>query len=55
MSSDAKETPMVGYVTIGTKDLDRAVAFYDALLAQERRMLAMSPLRDSYKVWSGES
>ena len=25
---------MVGYVTIGTKDLDRAVGFYDALLAE---------------------
>ena len=25
---------MVGYVTIGTKDMDRAVAFYDALLAE---------------------
>ena len=25
---------MVGYVTIGTKDMDRAIAFYDALLAE---------------------
>ena len=25
---------MVGYVTIGTKDLDRALAFYDELLAE---------------------
>lgn len=25
---------MVGYVTIGTKDMDRACAFYDALLAE---------------------
>lgn len=25
---------MVGYVTIGTKDMDRAVAFYDALLGE---------------------
>lgn len=25
---------MIGYVTIGTKDMDRAVAFYDALLAE---------------------
>jgi len=25
---------MIGYVTIGTNDLERAVAFYDALLAE---------------------
>jgi len=25
---------MIGYVTIGTKDMDRSVAFYDALLAE---------------------
>ena len=25
---------MIGYTTIGTKDLDRAVGFYDALLAE---------------------
>lgn len=25
---------MIGYVTIGTNDMDRAVAFYDALLAE---------------------
>lgn len=25
---------MLGYVTIGTKDMDRAVAFYDALLGE---------------------
>ncbi len=25
---------MLGYVTIGTKDMDRSVAFYDALLAE---------------------
>jgi catechol 2,3-dioxygenase-like lactoylglutathione lyase family enzyme len=25
---------MIGYVTIGTKDIDRACAFYDALLAE---------------------
>lgn len=24
---------MIGYITIGTNDLDRAIAFYDALLA----------------------
>ena len=25
---------MLGYATIGTKDMDRAVAFYDALLGE---------------------
>lgn len=25
---------MIGYVTIGTRDMDRAVAFYDALLGE---------------------
>lgn len=25
---------MIGYVTIGTKDMDRAASFYDALLAE---------------------
>ncbi len=25
---------MIGYVTIGTKDMDRSLAFYDALLAE---------------------
>ena len=25
---------MIGYVTIGTNDLDRAARFYDALLAE---------------------
>lgn len=25
---------MIGYVTLGTNDMDRAVAFYDALLAE---------------------
>ena len=27
-------THMIGYTTIGTKDMDRATAFYDALLAE---------------------
>jgi catechol 2,3-dioxygenase-like lactoylglutathione lyase family enzyme len=30
----AKEIRMLAYVTIGTKDMNRAVAFYDALLAE---------------------
>jgi predicted lactoylglutathione lyase len=28
------ETGMIGYVTLGTNDLDRAARFYDALLAE---------------------
>ncbi len=32
---------MIGYVTIGTNDLTRAAAFYDALLAEvgDKRMM----------------
>jgi catechol 2,3-dioxygenase-like lactoylglutathione lyase family enzyme len=30
---------MLGYATIGTKDMDRAEAFYDALLAEADRHL----------------
>ena len=45
---------MIGYVTIGTKDLDKAVQFYDALLAtigvqklwQHGQMAAWGPSRD---------
>jgi catechol 2,3-dioxygenase-like lactoylglutathione lyase family enzyme len=29
-----RRSQMLGYATIGTKDMDRAVAFYDALLAE---------------------
>ena len=29
-----KDTMMIGYVTLGTNDLPRATAFYDALLAE---------------------
>jgi catechol 2,3-dioxygenase-like lactoylglutathione lyase family enzyme len=29
-----KETPMIGYVVLGTNDLARAASFYDALLAK---------------------
>jgi len=31
--SIAKETNMIGYVTLGTNDLERAAGFYDALFA----------------------
>ena len=30
---------MIGYVTLGTNDLPRAAAFYDALLAKSRRFM----------------
>jgi catechol 2,3-dioxygenase-like lactoylglutathione lyase family enzyme len=33
-STAQEETHMLGYATIGTKDMDRALAFYDALLAE---------------------
>jgi hypothetical protein len=29
-----KESSMLGYMTLGTNDLPRAAAFYDALLAE---------------------
>jgi catechol 2,3-dioxygenase-like lactoylglutathione lyase family enzyme len=32
--SNLKEIAMIGYVTLGTNDLPRAKAFYDALLAE---------------------
>jgi catechol 2,3-dioxygenase-like lactoylglutathione lyase family enzyme len=32
MASTEGETTMIGYVTLGTNDLTRAAAFYDALL-----------------------
>jgi catechol 2,3-dioxygenase-like lactoylglutathione lyase family enzyme len=40
-----KETGMIGYVTLGTNDLPRAVAFYDALFG------AMGASR----IWDGPS
>lgn len=33
-TEDEKEIPMIGYVTLGTNDLPRATAFYDALCAE---------------------
>ena len=40
---------MIGYVTLGTNDLDRAAEFYDALLGE----IGMDRLMDSeaFKVW----
>jgi predicted lactoylglutathione lyase len=41
---------MIGYVTLGTNDLKRAVAFYDALLAEigGKRMME----NDDFVAWS---
>jgi predicted lactoylglutathione lyase len=41
---------MIGYVTLGTNDLKRAVAFYDALLAEigAKRMMES----DDFVAWS---
>ena len=38
---------MIGYVTIGTKDIDRACAFYDALLAVigARQLMGMDRIK----------
>jgi catechol 2,3-dioxygenase-like lactoylglutathione lyase family enzyme len=44
------ETSMIGYVTLGTNDLERAARFYDALLGDlgAKRMMAS----DRFVVWS---
>jgi len=38
---------MIGYVTIGTNDMDRATAFYDALLAEvgAKRLFGMDRIK----------
>jgi catechol 2,3-dioxygenase-like lactoylglutathione lyase family enzyme len=41
---------MIGYVTIGTNDLDRAAAFYDALLAELGAKRFMEG--DNFIAWS---
>ncbi len=43
---------MIGYVTIGTNDLERSAAFYDALLAEidGKRMMEM----ETFIGWSGD-
>ncbi len=40
---------MIGYVTLGTRDLARAAAFYDALLGEVGAKRAMET--DSFIVW----
>ena len=44
---------MVGYVTLGTNDLDRAVAFYDALLGELGGKQVMNDGR--IVIWAGGS
>ncbi len=43
---------MVGYVTLGTNDLDKAVAFYDALLSELGGKQVINDGR--MVVWAGE-
>jgi catechol 2,3-dioxygenase-like lactoylglutathione lyase family enzyme len=44
---------MIGYITIGTNDLPRAVAFYDALLAEVggKRMME----EESFVAWTSDT
>ena len=42
---------MIGYVTLGTNDLDRATAFYDALLAEMGAARAMET--ETFVAWAG--
>ncbi len=41
---------MIGYITVGTNDMDRAAAFYDALLAEMGAKRAMES--DRFVGWS---
>jgi catechol 2,3-dioxygenase-like lactoylglutathione lyase family enzyme len=44
---------MIGYATIGTRDIDRAVAFFDALLALlDARVFMEEP--GKFKAWVGK-
>lgn len=44
---------MIGYATLGTDDLDRAKAFYDALLAElgARRMMEFPEEMGGFTLW----
>lgn len=44
---------MIGYISLGTADLARSEAFYDALLAEFGAKQVMKT--DDFIVWSGES
>jgi len=41
---------MIGYATVGTNDLEKAAAFYDALLGEIGAQRAMD--MDTFKAWS---
>ena len=41
---------MIGYATVGTNDINKAAAFYDALLGELGAKRAMD--MDTFKVWS---
>jgi len=45
-----QEVPMIGYVVLGTNDLDRAASFYDTLLA-EMGVTRMMELGDRGYAW----
>ncbi len=44
---------MIGYVTLGTQDLDRAAAFYDALLGELGATRSLEG--ENYIAWATES
>src|SRR4249919_64150 len=46
----ARRTAMIGYVTLGTNDLQRAAKFYDALLAEVGGKRAME--MESFIAWA---
>jgi predicted lactoylglutathione lyase len=41
---------MIGYITLGTNDIDKASSFYDALLGELGASRTMD--HDAFKVWS---
>lgn len=43
---------MIGYVTLGTDDLDRARAYYDALLAELGAKRLMTMDENGFTLWS---
>src|SRR6185436_19827431 len=49
-SFHARRPSMIGYVTLGTNDLERATSFYETLLGEIGAKRFMSG--DSYVIWS---
>jgi len=43
---------MIGYVTLGTNDLDRAARFYDALLGEIGARRMMQGERHERRAWA---